>query len=77
MVVVVAIAILASTCCSGMSGYIGLFLICWSIGSSSLSSEEFSVLICTGVSGLSSSVIGVSSRLTSCRAVCNGSSSLS
>ena len=77
VVVVVAIAILASTCCSGMSSCMGLFLICWSIGSSLLSSEEFSILICTGVSGSSSSVVGVSLRSTSCRAACNGSSSLS
>ena len=77
VVVVVAIAILASTCCSGMSGCMGLFLICWSIGSSPSSSKEFSILTCMGISGSSSSVVGVSSRLTSCKAVCNGSSSLS
>ena len=77
MVVVVAIAILASTCCTGMSGCTGLFLICWSTGSSPLSEEEFSVLICTGVSGLSSSAGSVLLRLTSRRAFCSGSSSLS
>ena len=76
VVVVVAIAILASACCSGMSGCMGLFLICWSIGSSPSLSKEFSVLTCVGVSGSSSSVVGVSSRLTSHKAVCSGSSSL-
>ena len=77
VVVVVAIAILASICCNGISGCMGLFLICWLTGSSPSLSEEFSVLICTNVSGLSSSVMGVLSRLTSCKAVCSGSSSLS
>ena len=72
---VVAIAILASTCCSGMSGCMGLFLICWSIGSSPSLLEEFSVLICASVSGSSSSAVSISSRLTSRKAVCNGSSS--
>jgi len=62
VIVVVAIAILARTCCSSMSGCMSLFLICWSIGSSLLSSDEFSVLTCTCVSGLFSSVVGVSSR---------------
>jgi len=76
VVVVVAIAILSSTCCNGISGHIGLFLICWLTGSSLLSSEEFCVLICTRVSGLSSPTVSVSSRLTSCRAVCSSSSSL-
>ena len=76
VVVVVVIAILASASCSGMSGCTGLFLICWSIGSSLLSSDKFCVLICTGVSGSSSPTVNVSSRLTSCKAACNGSSSL-
>ena len=77
VVMVVAIAILASTCCSGMSGCIGLFLICWSTGSSLLLSEEFSVLIYTRVSGLSSPTVSILSRLTSHRTVCSGSSSSS
>ena len=77
VVVVVAIAILASTCCSGMSSCMGLFLISWLTGSSPSLLEDFSVLICTNVSGSSSSVVSVSSRLTSHRAVCSGSSSLS
>ena len=66
---------LASTCCSGRNGHMGLFLICWSIGSSLSLSEEFCVLICTKAFGSSSSTVSVLSRLTSHRAACNDSSS--